>query len=477
MFQHPCARRTLLVVAAGLVVGFAASPTSSARASGPYGGTAKNGFTAPLSLPSSAGLGEPTIIHDNGAGNGGLDRLFVTAPQGIGNVMTSGGSPLYMSADGGSHWGAPVRSQLCTGLSGGDTDLGVDSGNNVYQTDLWLGNSCLSVSTDHGQSFAAGNPFGSELQPGDDRPWIAYNKIHNQLYLTYDGLDALHVSNTAPLTNPLLGIQTTNDNVVVPETAVNSGNTPDSVRECVCPPGGIAADNSGGTHAGRVYVSYSYQHGTAISYSDPTCSPLSCTTASWTAPILIPNSGSSGSAFEDEWNFDPIKVDSKGTVYVMWGRAPGYDATNNLAPNGVIMQFASSSDGGNHWKGPFTLSTTTRTNTFPTMDVASPGKLQFAYYGAPGATGDPNTIASTQPWNVYYGTVSNANTATPSISKPVVAISDMHNGCIQTGGGGSCSDRSLLDFFTLTTNRNGVPDIIYTGGDATNGVQLYFTRR
>jgi hypothetical protein len=446
------------------------------RASGPYGGTNQNGFTTPVALPLSAGLGEPTLVHDDGAGNGSVARLFVTAPQAIGNINGSGGSPLYTSTDGGAHWAGPVRSQLCTGLSGGDTDLGVDSADNVYQTDLWLGNSCLSVSEDHGQSFTAGNPFGSELQPGDDRPWIAYNRVHNQLYITYDGLNALHVSNTAPLVNPALGIQVTNDNLVVPETAVNSSNTPDSVRECVCPPGGIAADNSTGTHAGRVYVSYSYQHGTAISYSDPTCLGTACTAAAWTGPILIPNTGSSGSAFEDEWNFDPIAVDSAGTVYVMWGRALGFDATNNLATKGVAIQFASSTDGGAHWHGPFTVSTSTQSNTFPTMSVVSPGVVQFAYYGAPGASGDPNSTSATQPWNVYYVTATRANTTKPSIARPLVAIRDMHNGCIQAGGGASCTDRSLLDFFQVSTDLSANPNIIYTGGDVTNGVQLYFTK-
>jgi hypothetical protein len=473
--KHRRVRRAVLMVVAGVVVVFATSPRSSVRASGPYGGTSQNGFTAPVALPSSLGLGEPTLIHDDGAGNGGKARLFVTAPQGLGNFMTSGGSPLYTSTDGGLHWTGPVRSQLCTGLSGGDTDLGVDAAGSVYQTDLWLGSSCLSVSEDHGQSFTAGNPFGSELQPGDDRPWIAYNRIHNQLYVTYDGLDALHVSNTAPLVNPAAGIQVINDNVAVPETAINSGNTPDSVRECVCPPGGIAADNSSGQHSGRVYISYSYQHGTAISYSDPTCLAAGCTAATWTGPILIPSTGNSGSAFEDEWNFDPIAVDSSGTVYVMWGRALGYDATNNVAPKGVAIQYASSGDGGLHWHGPFTVSTTL-TNTFPTMSVVSPGVLQFAYYGAPGATGDPNATAASQPWNVYYVKATKANTAKPSIARPLVAIKDMHNGCIQTGGGAACSDRSLLDFFQVTTDLAGRPNIIYTGGDATNGVQLYFTK-
>jgi hypothetical protein len=223
-------------------------------------------------------------------------------------------------------------------------------------------------------------------------------------------------------------------------------------------------------------VSYSYQHGTSISYSDPSCTLLGCTAARWTGPVPIPNSGSSGSAAEDEWNFDPIAVDSSGTVYVAWGEAPGFDATTNRAPNGVAIKYASSTDGGAHWNGPFTLSTSTATNTFPTMSVAAPGTLQVAYLGAPGAKGDPNETGGAQPWNVYYTTVTGAGTAAPAIATPQVAISGMHTGCIQTGTGALCADRSLLDFFTLTTDLTGHPNIAYTGGDSTNGVQLYFTK-
>lgn len=468
----------LIVAAAGTTAALSGPSPLTAHASGPYGGSAQNGFTSPMAIPGSGGLGEPTIVHDDGVGNSnGVARLFVTAPQSLGTINSRGGSPLYTSTNGGAGWTGPARSQLCTALSGGDTDLGVDGGDNVYQTDLWVGNSCLSVSENHGQSFAAGNPFGSELQPGDDRPWISYERLENQLYIAYDGVDALHVSNTGPLTNPLLGIQATGDNVVVPESGISATGVPSVVRECVCPPGGIASDNSAGPHAGRVYVSYSYQQGTAISYSDPTCTPAGCTAARWTGPIVIPHSGSSGSAFEDEWNFDPIAVDSTGTLYVMWGRALGFNTNTDVASTGVAIQYAASSDGGTTWTGPFTVSTTTSTNTFPAMDVAGPGLLQFAYLGAPGASGDPNKTARTQSWNVYYGTVSTAGAATPVISAPVVAVKGIHIGCIQTGGGKSCSDRSLLDFFSITPDLSGVPNIAYTGGDAGNGVQLYFSKR
>jgi hypothetical protein len=87
---------------------------------------------------------------------------------------------------------------------------------------------------------------------------------------------------------------------------------------------------------------------------------------------------------------------------------------------------------------------------------------------------DPNLDTSGQ-WNLYYAQVTGADTATPAIS-PLVAVQDMHNGCIQTGGGASCADRSLLDFFQVT-DVSGHPNIIYTVGDASAGVNLYFTKR
>lgn len=135
-------RRGARLVAPALFIVFSAAvPITLTHAAGPYSGTAENGFSSPVALPQSTSLGEPTIVHDDGAGNRGVARLYVTGPQGLGNVMTSGGSPLYTSIDGGAHWSGPVRSQLCAGLSGGDTDLGVDKAGNVYQTDLWLVNS------------------------------------------------------------------------------------------------------------------------------------------------------------------------------------------------------------------------------------------------------------------------------------------------------------------------------------------------
>src|SRR5207245_1055488 len=110
--------------------------------------------------PQSSGLGEPSIAIDSAG------RLFVTAPQAIGNI-TGGGSPVWNSTTSGTTWSAPV---VPTGdpISGGDTDLAVDAADNVFQTDLWLGNTAMAVSSNHSASFVA-NEYG-HTQPGDDRP-------------------------------------------------------------------------------------------------------------------------------------------------------------------------------------------------------------------------------------------------------------------------------------------------------------------
>lgn len=357
-------------------------------------------------------------------------------------------------------------------LSGGDTDLAVDAADNVFQADLWLGNSAMAVSTDHGNSFIA-NEYG-HTQPGDDRPWLAYSKKDNALYMVWDGIDAVHVQKSAPLVAPQAGILPGQDVPVVAESLVslNGSSTPDQVRECVCPPGGIAVDQT----SGSVYVTYSRQNGNGngggvgVARSDDGG-------LTWTR-MSIPGTGSTGSAFDTEYNFAPVKVDTSGTVYVAWGEGRNIVTDSNgnsVATGGVAIKYAYSPDKGATWSKPVTLSTTSTTATFPTMDVVSPGVIDVAWYGS-SASGDPNTVPATATWNVMSAHVTGANTATPSFT-PITAASNIHSGCIQTGGSGAnlCSDRSLLDFFQLVVYA-GKANIIYTVGDASKGTSLWFVR-
>ena len=70
------------------------SATVSCTPGSPEQNLPQNGFICPVKIPNSSGLGEPSIVHDS------QGRLFVTAPQAIGNVNPAGGSPLFTSANG-----------------------------------------------------------------------------------------------------------------------------------------------------------------------------------------------------------------------------------------------------------------------------------------------------------------------------------------------------------------------------------------
>ena len=458
-----------LLPAAALALG---GPLPAAAAG--LGGTAQAGFASPIAMPGSSGLGEPSLAFDRGTGN-----LYVTAPPG---VPSGSGSPIWTSADHGATWGAPVN-PAGDPLAGGDDDLVIDGSGDVFQSDLWLGNSAMALSTDHGQSFVA-NEWG-HAQPGDDRPWLAYDSKGNTLFMTWDGVDAVHVGRTLPLSDPHLGMTFPQDVPAIPECLIGGqvlvGAGPvsvpnpcdgSSVRGCVCPPGGIATDPA----TGNVYISFSRQNGPAegggVGIGTSTDGGLQWTFAS------VPNTGTqssngdgSGSAFDTEFNFDPIAVDSAGTVYVAW--AEGYGPKAEKAGDteyagGVRIRYAYSTDHGSNWSQPVTLSTSA-TSVFPTLDVVAPGTVDVAYYGTD-QTGtdndgnpskDPNFAKG--PWNLYLAQVTQASTPSP-LAGVQEAVAGMHTGCIQSGGSAQCADRSLLDFFQLRADSTGAANIIYTGG-------------
>src|SRR5438105_13863145 len=101
----------------------------------------------------------------------------------------------------------------------------------------------------------------------------------------------------------------------------------------------------------------------------------------WNA-YSIPGTGSTGSAFDTECNFQPVGVDSLGNVYVTWG-----EVTKN---GSVQIRFAVSKDHGHTWSKPVTV-LNTASNVLPTIGLAGPRQLDIAYY-EPTSSGDPNDV-------------------------------------------------------------------------------------
>jgi hypothetical protein len=421
------------------------------------GQAAVQSFSTPLQLPGSLGFGEPSLAIGSG-------RLVVTAPNGLLTTGTSDQpSPVWVSTDGGASFQGPIT-PADAGLvnepaGGGDTDVLMDAAGDIFQTDLWLGDTTMRVSTDGGQTWLS-NIVG-HTSPGDDRPWLAYSQKDQSLYVVYDGFDAVHVARASLAAGPQGGIAFVQDVPAVPECLIGGqflvrnhkpnvklanpcyAGAPVTIRQCVCPPGGIAVD----ANTGSIYITYSRQNGAAgggvgVARSDD----LGLT---WSY-FDIPGTGSTGSAFDTEWNFQPVKVDSQGNVYVTWGEV--------TKSGSVQIRFAVSQDHGQTWSKPVRVSTSTATNVFPTMDLVGPGLVDIGYYGTTTA-GDPNSVNAS--WNVYLSKSTNALSGSPSFS-PKLAVSNIHQGGIESSN--ESSDRSLLDFFQLVVDPAGKANIIYTAG-------------
>src|SRR5438552_12796307 len=155
-------------------------------------------FSTPLQLPGSFGFGEPSIAIGSG-------RIVITAPNGLLTTATADQpSPIWASTNGGTSFDGPIfpadAGVVDQALGGGDTDVLMDASGNIFQTDLWLGDTTMRVSTDGGQTWLSN--VAGHSSPGDDRPWLAYSRKDQSLYVAYDGFDAVHVARSTLAAGP-----------------------------------------------------------------------------------------------------------------------------------------------------------------------------------------------------------------------------------------------------------------------------------
>jgi CARDB len=175
-------------------------------------------------------------------------------------------------------------------------------------------------------------------------------------------------------------------------------------------------------------------------------------------------------------------VDSAGNVYAAWVDQKAGD--NNV-------YYTSSSDGGSTWNAVTKVSTgDAKTNRFPWIAGAGPGNVVVGWYGqGSGISSDSMTSwyadpngADDYPWYGYVATITNANTATPTIAQERFTDRPMHFGEICTSGtlctADPTADRTMADYMSLRFDRSGKLRIVYN--DTTNqhhGAALVETRQ
>ncbi|MEA2476935.1 MAG: hypothetical protein QOC87_1134, partial [Actinomycetota bacterium] len=443
-------------------------------------------FSTPIELPQSSDTGtvdktcynpcgEPSLVQAPNSGT-----IYVSTPRTLVACCNTKASPVWKSTDGGRTWSDPIfpTSTIPGGEAGtgGDTQMAVDSHDNLYEGELYLANDSMFISPDEGQTWTSSS-FSHDV--GTDREWLVYNPKDDALYGWYDGLKAGLETIRAPL-NTAAGNKTAllapQERIAVPvqptcASLVCAGHVNSSQLDQVNgvpilneteSPGIPAVDPQSGT----VYFPFGYQvAGKGIGIAE--------TTDGLNFTYQYVSGAGHGAVGDVDNDFPVAAVDTAGTLYIAWVE----DKSGN--DNAYHVYLSSSKDKGATWNGPTDVSgAISKTAVFPTMAAGADGRVVVGWYGTDvaGNNNDVNVMKDAS-WNVYVAESTNAASANPTFDQVENVDPNFHTGTVSTGGLGGSADRSLLDFFTVgIDNKSGNADLTYTR-DKGAGTAIMFAKQ
>jgi hypothetical protein len=400
-------------------------------------------FAVLLAVPAAqaATFGSPVVVTGADLGEPGIDvandgTIYVNAPTGLLSNLPGSPSAVFRSTDGGSTWvntPADSRSNL---PGGGDSDISLDpSTGKIYMTDLWLGSSTISTSTDKGQTWTA-NPF--EGTPVQDRQWIS----------TPGGDIAYHLTHQIPA--GLVVSKSVDGGVTFPIRTVAA--TPVDQTGCICPSGNLISESGGGTlgtndKVGLVYatstggVNFAGSTNGGLTFSQSTVSPASDADTTQAFPVVA-NGGN-------------------GHLAAVW--------LENLG-NSSRIQYSDSSDWGGSWSTPRTL-VSTGASVYPWV-AASGSHVAVSLYHTD-ASGTSETVPENAQWFESYLESSDGGATFSALQ--TVDPTPVKSGPICTEGTGCSGDRELLDFQSDTLDNSNLADLAYTRSiDGNSNTELRF---
>ena len=430
-------------------------------------------FTLPVKLIGAAG-GEPSIATDQ-KGN-----VYVTGPQGIpSGVNGTPGVGVWVSHNDATSFGqATLKGSY---LGGGDSDVVVDPHGTVYIADLEAAASAVCKSTDKGATFTSIGPVPDptncggvvvgQTGPSDDRQWLTVGGTAH-LYLTYHefvsaqplifrsdngGTDLFTAGPCGSIiTDPTIEANVPTDitgGTLVSKPVVDAaGNlyvmfTTTTQQENAA---AAAAGVSSGTFS-QIYLAVSTDH--CASFTDYTVFDGS-------------KLGTNTVQFGDIFN--ALTIDGAGNLYAV---GAGYVGTKTFATTANVYLF-SSTDHGKQWSGPRLVGQTDAAHMLPAaVGGAQAGQLAIGYFRTTNGKTNPNDTAAK--WT--YGTAESTNA---TASTPTFRYADIRPGFIYHSGEicnlgllcglvpGGPSDRSLLDFTSVTVDANGCPIFTFAGNPA-----------
>jgi hypothetical protein len=489
------------------------------------------GLVAWLAVPavgraqaSAPTFGQPTISGIQGVGfeqdlrldPTNASRVYTSVP----GSLSSDTSWIWHSEDGGKtfKWivaGTPKVGKPNSCAGGGDTELAVDTGGNLYFNDLTLANFSTARSEDHGATMVCSNTGVPDAAV--DRQWYAVDGNprtgdglgtgagHN-IYLANDEIGpgavtcpvsgavnnvlAMYRSPTPAGGGATAGVQFGPGYKVTRVLSCDEGIMGNNEVSPVATatgqplvPGGPPATLS--TPVKHVYVIHDDATFSKIAmgrcfpvafglplanFSDP--SGLNC------VDLPVADLGAPGTV-KTGGNFPTMAIDNAGNLYAVWEQAP---VTAGKIGN-TSLKYAWSTDEGNHWSTPITIPTPGLLNdVFAWPAAGNDGRVDIAFYGTSApvdtTTGGPSRCTAGGPdsvngaWGLYLVQTLNGHSASPTFTAPILAGEHyVHKGSIQTVIGGQCGDRTLGDFLQLRIGSQGEAQISYA--DSNNADELF----
>ncbi len=445
-------------------------------------------FTPVAVRAQAATFGQPTISGIQGVGfeqdirldPTNASRVYTSVP----GSLSSDTSWIWHSRDGGKTFKWVTASLPKTGkpnscAGGGDTELAVDTGGNLYFNDLTLVNFSTARSEDHGATFLCSNAGVPDAAV--DRQWYAVDGNprtgdglgtgagHN-IYLVNDEIGPGAV--TCPVSGAV-------NNVLAmyrSPTPAGGGATANEVSPVATTKDGAPAPVK------HVYVIHDDATFSRILIgrcfpvpftSDP--SGLSCKDLPVATLGTIPAGGTCPTA-KTGANFPSLAIDKAGNLYSVWEQAP-QDPVSCKITGDTLLKYSYSTDEGDHWSTPMTIPTPgLHNNVFAWAAAGDNGRVDIAWYGTPtpanpndsncgtnlpSGKGGPDATTNGI-WSLYMVQTLNGHSTSPTFTAPILAGEHyIHKGTIQTVLGGQCGDRTLGDFLQLRIGSRGEAQISY----------------
>ncbi|HEV3232068.1 MAG TPA: sialidase family protein [Candidatus Dormibacteraeota bacterium] len=493
-------------IAGGLAIGaLAASGTATAAPLTSTAAAALPTFGRGVTLGVQGFGFEPNIRID------GLGRIFASVP----DTAASGTSFIWRSLDGGQtfKWvpaAAPLTGKLPTCIGGGDTELAVDTANNLYFNDLTLANFSTARSGDGGVTFTPPNCVSAPSTP-DDRQWYATDGDPTNggtVVLAYNIAYSLAPGPACSTSNQLVIARSPGPGDVTGQTAgVTFGPTQGLTAVGSCDENLMGADEIhvyGTKH--KVFVPHDNISLTDIRVArcdivDFTVSVTGFTNCDDKVVSSFPNARTGA-------NFPVTTIDRAGNIYVVWEQAPSLPASTSTVPDpncitgtfgltglpgsmgpcgtirgDCVLMMSFSTDQGDTWSTPSQIPTPgLHNNVYAWPAAGDAGRLDIAWYGTPSVQ-DPTAgfgpTGAEGDWGLYFAqSLDGGRTWTPPILATehfiprghIFTLQGLGNDPNPLGPSLDIQRTATGDFMQMRIGPQGEANIVYT--DSNHATEL-----